>query len=400
MQNDILIVDDTLANLRLLSQMLTEHGYKVRAVRDGAHAIMAAQTAPPDLILLDIVMPGMDGYEVCRRLKEDERTRDIPILFISALGEVEDKVKAFTVGGMDYITKPFQAEEVLARVRTHLALRTLTRQLQEANAELSQRLQELQERNEELDAFAHTVAHDIRNSLSLIIGYAELLEHEYHSLSEEMLKKYAHALGRGTNNLVNVVDELLLLASARKMDVIPEPLDMGSIVSQACRRLDRVIQESQAEIILPSRWPVALGYAPWIEEVWVNYLSNGCKYGGNPPRLELGWDRQISESANQQIGELASQWSDEGSQAHSPADAWIRFWVRDNGDGILPDEQTRLFTPFTRLDQTRVKGHGLGLSIVRRIVEKLDGQVGVESDGLPGHGSLFYFTLPAAPEPV
>ncbi len=110
-----------------------------------------------------------------------------------------------------------------------------------------------------------------------------------------------------------------------------------------------------------------------MEEVWVNYISNGCKYGGQPPRLELGWDRPEGESA-------------------------VRFWVHDNGDGISPDDQPRLFVPFTRLDHVHVKGYGLGLSIVRRIVEKLGGQVGVESEGVPGRGSLFYFTLPAGPD--
>ncbi len=120
------------------------------------------------------------------------------------------------------------------------------------------------------------------------------------------------------------------------------------------------------EISLPDTWPVALGYAPWIEEVWANYMSNAIKYGGQPPRLELGATRQV--------------------------DDMIRFWVRDNGPGLTPEDQEALFTPFTRLDQVRATGHGLGLSIARRIVENLDGQVGVESE--PDQGSLFYFTLP------
>ncbi len=377
-RSDILIVDDALANLRLLSQILTEHGYKVRAVRDGPRALAAAKAAPPDLILLDIMMPEMGGYEVCRRLKADESTRDIPILFISALGEVEDKVKAFAAGGVDYVTKPFQVEEVLARVRTHLALHSLARQLQDANVELSRRLEELQERNEELDAFAHTVAHDIKGPIALLVGYASLLRQDYKTLPEEVRRESLQTMEHGAINVANIVDELLLLAGVRKTKVIPEPLDMGSIVSEACKRLAYVIQRHQAEIVLPSRWPAALGYAPWVEEVWANYLSNGCKYGGKPPRLELGWDGPAGGRAT---GSL------------------IRFWVRDNGDGISADDQARLFAPFTRLDQARATGYGLGLSIVRRIVEKLGGQVGVESEGPPGRGSLFYFALPAAPGP-
>jgi signal transduction histidine kinase len=369
--SDILIVDDTPANLRLLSQMLTERGYKVRAVLSGPQALMAAQAAPPDLILLDIRMPEMDGYEVCQRLKTGEQTRDIPVLFISALSETEDKIKAFTAGGVDYITKPFQFEEVLARVQTHLALRNLHRQLQAANAELARQIDELRARNEELDAFAHTVAHDLKNPLNQIVGYAEMLEQYYATLSSVERMKSVGGIARSGRKMNSIIEELLLLAGVRKTEVRLVPVDMGQTIAQVQQRLTHLIKEYQAEIVLPAAWPTALGYAPWIEEIWVNYLSNGCKYGGTPPRLELGGD--------------------------ALPDGRARFWVRDNGDGLTSEEQSRLFTPFTRLDQARTRGYGLGLSIARRIAEKLGGQVGVESDGAPGQGSTFYFTLPAAP---
>jgi class 3 adenylate cyclase len=154
---NILIVDDTPANLRLLAGMLSEQSYKVRPVPNGGLALTAAQAAPPDLILLDITMPELDGYKVARRLKADENTRDIPIIFISALDEILDKVKAFEAGGVDYITKPFQFEEVLARVETHLTLRRLQLELQQANEALEQRVQartaELSELNQSLARF-------------------------------------------------------------------------------------------------------------------------------------------------------------------------------------------------------------------------------------------------------
>jgi sigma-B regulation protein RsbU (phosphoserine phosphatase) len=137
---DILIVDDTPANLRLLSKMLVEQGYQVRPVPDGPLALAATRAEPPDLILLDIRMPGMSGYQVCEHLKTDARTRDIPVIFISALDATQDKVKAFTAGGVDYVTKPFQVEEVLARVETHLAMRRLRKQLQEANEKMEREL--------------------------------------------------------------------------------------------------------------------------------------------------------------------------------------------------------------------------------------------------------------------
>ncbi len=149
-QANILIVDDELINLKVLMSMLDEQGYQVRPAINGQVALTAVQKTPPDLILLDIIMPGMDGYELCRRLKANEQSHDIPIIFISGRGETEDKVKAFTIGGVDYITKPFQVEEVLARINTHLTIRNLQEQLQEKNSQLEEKNEQLQEKNSQL----------------------------------------------------------------------------------------------------------------------------------------------------------------------------------------------------------------------------------------------------------
>jgi PAS domain S-box-containing protein len=152
----ILVVDDTHASLHLLTEILSEEGFKVRPVSSGAFALSSALAIPPDMVLLDIRMPGMDGFEVCQQLKADARTRDIPVIFISALHEVFDKVKAFDVGGVDYITKPFQAEEVIVRIKTHLRMRDLHHDLEQKNQELSelnvQLLQEINERKRTEDA--------------------------------------------------------------------------------------------------------------------------------------------------------------------------------------------------------------------------------------------------------
>jgi serine phosphatase RsbU (regulator of sigma subunit)/CheY-like chemotaxis protein len=155
-QGDILVVDDTPTSAQLLSQILVQQGHRVRAALSGPEALAAAQAAPPDLILLDIMMPGMNGYEVCQQLKADERTHDIPVVFISALGEAEDKLKAFTVGGVDYIPKPFQPKEVVARVATHMALRRAQESLQVQNIELQQAKAQAEERS--LAAEASNVA--------------------------------------------------------------------------------------------------------------------------------------------------------------------------------------------------------------------------------------------------
>ncbi len=369
---DILVVDDTPANLRLLSGMLTEQGYKVRSAPSGKLALMAVKASLPDLILLDITMPGMSGYEVCEQLKAEPRTRDIPIIFISALDQTEDKVKAFKLGGVDYITKPFQIEEVLARVQTHITLHALQRQLAAANQDLRAANAELEASNADLNAFAHTVAHDLKTPISVIVGFSSLLETRFERLEPEKIADNLHRITQTGYKMRDIIQELLLLASVRQMtEVETGPLDMGAIVKEVLTRYESQIHEAGAEVITPGNWPAVNGYAAWIEEVWANYLSNALKYGGTPPRIELGVTMPDPETQNPKPK--------------------TKFWVRDNGPGLTPEAQEKVFKPFTRLQQERATGHGLGLSIVQRIVEKLGGDVGVEST--PGEGCVFWFTL-------
>lgn len=233
------------------------------------------------------------------------------------------------------------------------------------NVALQQEIEEREKLIAELDAFAHTVAHDLKNPLSVIIGGSDLVAERLRELGDVEIAQLAHDQLRMAFKIVRIVDELLLLASVRRESVKLSALPMGQIVIEAKLRLAREMEESGAEIVEPESWPTALGYAPWVEEVWANYLSNAIKYGGAPPRIELGATRE---------GDM------------------IRFWVRDHGPGIAPEEQKHLFTEFNRLS-SRGGGHGLGLSIVKRITEKLGGRVGVEST--PGQGSTFSFTLPA-----
>ncbi|MGB8644705.1 MAG: hybrid sensor histidine kinase/response regulator [Anaerolineae bacterium] len=370
----ILVVDDTPNNLRLLTQVLRRQGYKVRVAEDGPGAIESARASLPDLVLLDIRMPGMDGFEVCRQLKAEPATSDIPIIFISALDATEDKVNAFTAGGVDYITKPLEPDEVLARVKTHLTLRDAQKRLQEQARELKAYAQELEARNAELDAFAHTVAHDLKNPLTLLLTYAVILETDYMTMPVEEMQQYLRGISQSVEGMNGIINELLLLASMRRMEQVQtEPVDMTSVVDLAQQRLSISIAQTLAHIKKPGAWPLAIGYAPWIIEVWANYLSNAIKYGGTPPEIELGFDKPVPESAG--------------------AEAYIRFWVRDNGEGLTPENRAKLFAEFTQVGQPRAGGHGLGLSIVRRIVERLHGQVGVES--VVGQGSTFWFTLPA-----
>ncbi|MFP4343432.1 MAG: GAF domain-containing protein [Anaerolineales bacterium] len=221
----------------------------------------------------------------------------------------------------------------------------------------------------ELDAFAHTVAHDLKTPLNALLGSAEILHDEHRSLSPKEMKIITGGVEQSVSKMLSIIDELLLLASVRKQQEVQlRPLEMGHIVGDALERLHYVIKESDARIEVAESWPQVRGYGPWVEEVWVNYISNAIKYGGEPPEVELGFDALENDG--------------------------VRFWVRDNGQGIAEEAQHDLFTPFTRLGQVHATGSGLGLSIARRIVERLGGEVGLES--APGEGSRFWFTLPPA----
>jgi signal transduction histidine kinase len=312
-----------------------------------------------------------------------------------------------------------RAQGILRQRRDELAL------LDQIQA-LRQRVLELEAQNEALAAFDRTVAHELKNALGRIVGYAEVLTEKDAAVSGEQLDGCLGVIARDGRKLSNMIDALLLLCGASAGEVEVEPLDMASIVSVALERLAPMIEDYQAEVTVPDAWPAALGYGPWVEEVWVNLVSNAVKYGGMPPRVALGASpssippngaQDLSESSchgTQQLiqngtngrvweaNSLVSQFvvvsvganqTFRESSGEEKGGRRIRFWVRDNGPGLLPKQQALLFRPFTRLRQGRANGNGLGLSIVRQIVEKLGGQVGVESDGVPGRGSVFYFDL-------
>ena len=256
-----------------------------------------------------------------------------------------------------------------------VVLRDITARKQ-AETALRQYTTELEASNAELDAFAHTVAHDLKDPLSVVVAYSSLLEMQYDEMDPAKAREGLRRLSETAYKMSSIIDELLLLASVRKMsEIAVGPLDTAAIVAEACKRLESQITSTGAEVIVPdaAAWPVAaVGYAPWVEEVWVNYLSNAVKYGGAPPRVQVG--------------------------ATERPDGTVRFWVRDNGAGLTPEQQAQLFTQFTRLHEIRAEGYGLGLTIVERIVDKLGGEAGVESQ--VGEGSTFYFTLPrTAPAP-
>jgi signal transduction histidine kinase len=346
-------------------------GYQVDIARDGQEGLDMYNPAIHDVIVVDYKMPLYNGLEVLGILAKQGPLP--PAVMLTGSGDEQTAVMAMKLGVGDYIVKdmkrgylkllPLVIEQVIYRQR-------LAEDKRLAEESLQQHALELQARNEELNAFAHTVAHDLQNPLSLIMGFADALNEDYAGMNNQEIEMCSSNIVEASRKMNNIIEELLLLAGVRQKEVEPEPIaDMAALVTGSQHRLANLVNQYQAEIIVPDEWPVALGYGPWIEEVWTNYLSNAIKYGGHPPRVELG--------------------------ATAGENGMVCFWVRDNGSGLTPKEQSRLFTPFTRLDQVRAKGHGLGLSIVRRIVEKLGGQVDVESEGVPGQGCIFSFSLPA-----
>ena len=226
----------------------------------------------------------------------------------------------------------------------------------------------------DLNSFAQTVAHDLKTPLTTILGFATMLADNQARIPPAQQKEALQTIVKTSLKMNNIIQELLLLAAVRQATVKSGPIQMGGIVGAARQRLWGVISDSGAQLIVPdaATWPKVIGYAGWVEEVWINYISNAIKYGGSPARIELGADADYKQT---EAGRNMA-----------------RFWVRDNGSGIAKSDQAQLFSQFTRLDQVRAEGHGLGLSIVARVIEKLGGEVGVESE--PGEGSLFYFTLP------
>ncbi len=384
----ILIVDDKPENLIALEKVLNVFDVDFLRSESGNDALVKTLIHDFALAIVDIQMPEMDGFETVELMRQEEKTKLLPVIFVSAI-YTEDFhiVKGIETGAVDFIPKPIMPVILRGKVKvfldlyshkTHLEdlvkkrtieLNKINKKLKLEIAERKKANQQLKESNEELDAFSYTVAHDLKSPLGIIMGFAELLFENYTELSKDEILKYLTIIISDSQKTQQIISSLLLFANIKKSEVRTQKLSMGNIIEETIKRLEPIIKKNKTEIILPKIWPEAFGYAPWIEEVWVNYISNAIKYGGKPPLIEIGTDNPKTKNVSEGMA---------------------RFWIRDNGPGISSENQKRLFEKFERLDQLKTEGHGLGLSIVRRIIEKLGGEVGFENQ----NGSLFYFTLP------
>lgn len=258
----------------------------------------------------------------------------------------------------------------LVKHKEHLEelVKDRTRELTAKTHQLELQSDELEAQNRELDAYAHSVAHDLKTPLTTIVGVSGLMQASGITLTPEQTRESSAVINRTAKKMNAIIDALLLLASVRRTDdVNPSIINLRELAEEACQRLERVATEYAAHIEFVGEWQNAMGYPQWIEEVWVNYISNAIKYGGTPPHIHIG----CTEIENDMI----------------------KCWVRDHGTGIALARRSELFIQFSRLDPRSSDGHGLGLSIVKRIIHRLGGDVGYEE--ADGDGGVFWFTLPA-----
>ncbi|MEW5856037.1 MAG: response regulator [Cyanobacteriota bacterium] len=414
---DILIVDDTPDNIRFLSSLLLDKGYNVRKSINGQMALTAAKTLPPDLILLDINMSGMNGYEVCERLKEDTETSSVPVIFLSALDDVLDKVKAFQVGGVDYITKPFQIEEVLARIQNQLTIQGLQTQLKQQNSQLQQALGDLKKAQAQLvqkekmlglGQLAAGMAHEINNSIGFISSnldparnYIQDLLNLIHIYQQEYpkptlsvqkaiqeidldflnsdIQNLVGSMQTGVERICTMLLALRIFSRLNESDIkavdIHEGLNSTLLLLQ--HRLRGEGKRPEIQVIKKYEdLPLVNCYASQLNQAFLNLLNNAID------ALELGIGKEFSESSNPTIW-ISTEFS-----------AWetIIIRIKDNGIGIAEEMRSRLFDPFFT---TKPIGQGSGLGLLTTyeiIVGKHKGQLTCHS--FPGQGAEFTIEIP------
>lgn len=374
MDVEILIVDDQPDNLRLLSSLLTLNGYRVRHSVSGERTFKTLERRIPNLILLDIKLPDISGYEVCRRLKAHSDTESVPIIFMSALHEVFDKVKAFKVGGVDYIPKPIQEEEVLVRVETQLQLSQYRHQLQQQNEQLQQQNEQLsweirdrERAQKELKLLLNSVSHDLQSplsGLSLFLG-SHLRSGEYCFNQREI-----QGMLSSCDRLSHLIEELVTAHSVGLdgMDLNKQWCYLPNLVEELLSSLSGRLAQEQVRIEkqFSQNLPKVFVDRERVLRVYDNLINNAIKYNPSPLTLTLS----IFLTADQQQ---------------------VQCEVIDDGFGIDPQVAENLFDPYTRGNNNQ-PGLGLGLYICRRVVESHHGKIGVET--YLGEGTRFWFTFP------
>lgn len=350
----VLIVDDTPANLSVLLECLGRNGYRVLVAEDGEDALEQVAHAPPDLVLLDVMMPGIDGFETCRRLRANPATRDIPVIFMTALTDTREKLAGFEAGGVDYITKPVQHEEALARVATHLQLQRLRRELADQLAWK--------------DRFMRIAAHDLRNPLCLILMAGETAQRA--SGDAAALARALGNIRESARHMRGIIDTFLQLHSGDRTARLDLPALAAAVVKQHLTAAE--LKDQSLEFTAPDQLPPIRGDSTQVFQIATNLVSNAIKF--TPRGGSIRVSVTPSESAMQ-----------------------LRLSVADSGPGVPEAERPKLFTEYSRLSTRPTGGeesHGLGLAIVRQLAADNGGRTGAD---FPAEGgSVFWCELPIA----
>ncbi len=394
-RGNILIVDDTPENLQVLSATLLDRGYKVRGVINGKMAIRAAKSGSPDLILLDIKMPEMNGYEVCAQLKADGQTSEIPVIFISALDEVLDKLKAFQIGGVDYITKPFQVEEVLARVEHQLTIKRLQKEIIYRNNQLQKEIVERKKAEEQAAAasqaksqFVANMSHELRTPLNAILGFTQVMSRDS-LLSNENIENL-RIINRSGQHLLELINDVLDLS---KIEAGIVALDESSFdLYQALDTLEEMFQIKAETKNLHLKFSVESQVPQYIKTdekklrvCLINLLGNSIKFteNGGEILLRVALATVPFQSVETEID----------CNSISNERCVIFFEVQDTGVGIAAEEMDTLFNAFvqTEAGKKSADGTGLGLNITKKYVEIMGGNIEVSS--ILGEGTTFKFNI-------
>ncbi|KQX01984.1 hypothetical protein ASC94_05270 [Massilia sp. Root418] len=383
-RGDILVVEDTPASLQLLSKLLTDAGYRVREAPNGELALWSAQAQAPELVLLDIRMPGIDGYEVCSRLKQMPGLDEVPVIFLSAHSDTDDKLRGFRVGGVDFISKPFQFEEVNARVMAHLKIRRLQQQLAAHNDQLQresrQRLAEIAHMNRNASATVYCAAlvHELNQPLAAIMSNAEAAE-LFLKMTPPALGDVEEILGdirrddRRASELIQRMRELL-----KKSDPVAQRLDLNDAMAQVTALLGSEARMRRVQLCTePAPGPLMVSADPvQLQQILINLLLNGMDAMGPAPEAigaaGTAAPRRITLCARRRDGAMAE------------------VQVSDHGCGFGANQE-RLFESFFT---TKAHGMGLGLSIAAAIVQAHGGRIWAANN--PGGGATVGFALPLA----